>query len=90
MYTLHSVLKRVKTARLGGGDVAGEALGEVLHYDAVGAGEEGENHFYKVLFVGGGFFPVGYVLGEVDFCRGGSEASRLESERRGRGREHLQ
>jgi len=52
VYALHGHLEAVETPCLGDGDLSAEAFGEVFDDDAVGAGEECEDHGYKVPFVG--------------------------------------
>mmetsp|Transcript_5308 Transcript_5308/g.11625 ORF Transcript_5308/g.11625 Transcript_5308/m.11625 type:complete len:222 (-) Transcript_5308:555-1220(-) len=65
---LHGHLKAVEAPRFGDGDLAAESLGEVFHDDAVGSGEEGEDHGDEVSFVVAEVVvPVIEVAGEVDF-----------------------
>ena len=51
VYPLHGILEGIEATRFRDGDVPRKALGEVLHYDAVGTGKECEDHCYEVTLV---------------------------------------
>jgi hypothetical protein len=68
MDVLHHNLKTVEAAGFGVLDLVQEIDGQVFVDNAVTGGKEGQHVFDKMLLVGVELvFPVGQILGEVDF-----------------------
>lgn len=67
MDVFHGDLEAIETSCLWHLNFRAELLGKVLHNDSVTCGEEGQNVFDEVFFIGVQFLPVLEVLVEIDF-----------------------
>jgi len=70
MNILDSNLKSVEKTGLRTLDLSGKVTGEILIYNAVGGGEEGEDVGDEVTFIVGEAFPILEVRGQVNFLSG--------------------
>ena len=69
MYGLHHHLHTVEERRLRHLNLRHKPLGQILHDNSIGAGEETENTLDKVLFARRKSDPVLHILGEVELLR---------------------